>query len=169
MHAPALLLDPSSNPIAAAKWTVTYITEVENLLAEAKELFTDAEINLTTKSTSEDDPVAELVSRWIKYAPMNAATLQTLHAQLPQMGFTFKLSDPRGEGGPRTYVRVLRADGKSAGYLHSTSFTFVGARHDAAIKDDDRVYGGGRYPHLALSKAGALDLILDIAGRFAKG
>ena len=163
---PVLLVDPSTDPIACAKWTVAYLTEVQNLLADADD------IEQATQSESEDAPVTdgvtELLSRWIKFAPMNAEVLQTLHAALPGLGFTLKLSESRGEAGPRTYVRVLRADGKSAGYLNATSFTFVGARHDAVVQEDDRVQRDGRYPYLPLSVGNARDLILDVAERFAK-
>jgi len=164
---PVLLVDPTSDPIASAQWTVAYLTEVENLLADAN----DVEDAAGSKAdhVPETDAVTELLSRWIKFAPMNASTLQTLHAKLPELGFTLKLSESRGEAGPRTYVRVLRADGKSAGYLNATSFMFVGARHDAVVKEDDRVKRDGRYPYLSLSVGSAGDLILDVVERFAKG
>jgi len=164
---PALLVDPTSDPIASAQWTVAYLTEVENLLADANDV-EDAP-GSETDHAPQTDAVTELVSHWIKFAPMNGSTLQTLHAKLPALGFTLKLSEPRGEAGPRTYVRVLRADGRSAGYLNATSFTFVGARHDAVVKEDARVIRGGRYPYLSLSVGSAVDLILDVAAGFAKG
>lgn len=167
LTSPVLLVDPTTDPIVSAQWTVAYLTQVENLLADATDV-EDATAS-EVEPAPETDGVTQLVNRWIKFAPMNAGTLQTLHAKLPELGFTLKLSESRRETGPRTYMRVLRSDGKSAGYLNATSFTFVGARHDAVVKEDDRVERGGRYPYLPLSAGSARDLILDVVGRFAKG
>jgi hypothetical protein len=167
----AILADPKHDPVMAARWSAAYLTEFENLLPDPAEADTGngAEHGASDQgATSEDAAVRALLERWIRFAPLNADALRTLCAELPQLGYRLKLSDPRGDGGARTYVRVLREDGKSAGYLTSTSFMFVGTRHDNVVKTDPRVEQPGRYPYIKLNMTGALELILEVLKRFLR-
>jgi len=161
----ALLLDPSSDPTEIARWYFDFETEYARLVAEDK-----TQAGAADDRVAPADSVEGLVARWKKFSPMTEPQRAELMVGLQNQGYTLTLSKPRTDDGkPRTYVRVLRSDGSSAGTLNSTSFDFSGTQHDDAVRTDSRVSHKGKYPKIQLSAAGAVQLILEVAGRFATG
>lgn len=160
----ALLLDPSSDPLETAQWYFDFETEYARLVAEDKAQAGETDDD----GDAPADSVEDLVLRWKKFSPMTEPQRAELMVGLQAQGFTLTLSEPRVDGGkPRTYMRVLRADGSSAGTLNSTSFDFSGTQHDDAVKGDGRVSHKGKYPKIPLAVAGAVKFILEVTGRFA--
>ena len=65
-------------------------------------------------------------------------------------------------------MRTLAPDGKNVGYLHSTSFSFVAARHVPSELQSPQVVRSGRYPYLSLDAPGAADTVLAAAQEYRR-
>ena len=155
------------DPVEAAQWVVAFNTALreEHAAAQAARSADDdpAADQSGSGSPTNDDGVAELVGRWIDFRPGNADRLRAAVAGLRDLGYTLALSEPRTGTGNRTYVRALRPDGANAGYMNSTSFTFVGSSAIATVEPN---VGDGRYPYIAWTTDNAVQTVLKVAKTF---
>jgi hypothetical protein len=71
------------------------------------------------------------------------------------------------KSGARTYMRVLRADGVNAGFLNSSTFTYVRSRA-ALPAHSELVKASGRYPSTDLNSAAAVDFVAHVVSEFSR-
>jgi hypothetical protein len=154
----ALVIDSSMDPEEAGARAARTLMAFEETLASQP-----AEPEGTHAADSND----ALFGRLCSATPANATVLQHVRAELEVLGMEFHGSVPRDGGrSPRTYLRVLRADGTSAGHINSNRFVFMAAIEDHLPTDNRIRRGDSQPPSLTLAEPGAGELIVDICRRF---
>jgi len=162
-----LTVSPDMDPVATARWVVEFhdaLAEDQARSAAARDA--DGDEPETAEGTG-DEAVDALVDRWVKYRPANAAQVRAAIKALRALGYQLVLSDPRVGDTSRTYLRALRpGNGANAGYLNSTSFTFIGTK--TLIKGEQGVTEGGRYPYISWDTPGAAETVANVAMEFLR-
>lgn len=161
-----IVIDASAmSPRKAAQWLADFEVECAQASSSGTWETGDAAAELP-----ELEPLAVLLARWDSFNPQDAPWRRELISRLQAQGYTITPPTTRGGGGAseRTYLKVVRSDGANAGFLNSSSFTFVRSRLELPSVAPVPVKRVGKYPGVEVSSAEAVEFVASVAAAFAR-
>lgn len=150
------------DPEAVAEWVFAFETALARLRENAEEPPRGAFKGQVT----EHDALLAMMRRWDGFNPANAEFRHVLIGKLQTLGYSLVEPVARSsKSGSRTYMRVLREDGVNAGFLNSSTFTFVRARA-ALPQASEFLNASGRYPSTDVNSLEAVNFIDRVVTQF---